>query len=496
MKSDWLLGQKVFNDTVPLLQAACENEQFRKFAKNIHHTKMKLSKTGGKNTLKSMNGLRTLSCASKISFFVDVARKRMRIVPAIKASVEEITEDVRKRKFEGSDKRTLEAAPLWLFDYIVKDFQPRHIAVHLGLDVLFFVCMCLSNADAGGKKPDECYYAKLTDVSEDERKCVKARYGTLRGLSFAVSPAHRAAGAMGQGLIINLRRITTLFERTFKVPEDKAEHFSQSMDDIFADLEVLCTNGDGKTVKYISWTDAGGPMTGAANDGKGPGKQIRKTSRRSQPLRSVRKKRPLPTKKGNRKKKVKSVAGKKSVSNEQDEEDEEDDEEDDEEVGQDSEVQDEDQDDEQDDKDGSDDEDSDVDGKEEDDKIAGESDSNEDEKDPGVDGGTEKQGEDDFIVEDEDEESGEDPYVEEESSVSSEDSLDEHSLLSDDNGVWFLHYGEISVEILSLTLFFFARFGRKGTGRGGPERAFLSPEETACSDKRRRVIVQEKKTFQ
>ena len=54
-----------------LAQIATDNEMIRKFGRNVLHTKGKLSKIGGKNSLNSPNGLRVLSCSSKVAFFLD-----------------------------------------------------------------------------------------------------------------------------------------------------------------------------------------------------------------------------------------------------------------------------------------------------------------------------------------------------------------------------------------------------------------------------------------
>lgn len=238
-----------------LQQVACENEHFRKFGRNARHTKTKLSKHGGRNTLKSDNGLRVLSCSSKVAFFVDVSARSEFILPSIKESVERVTSNIRAREFNSSGQ---EDVALWLFQYISVDFQPREIAVHLGLDVLFYMCMCLSNSDAFGKNADACSYSKHLDLSQDVRKCVKSRYTASRWKS---APSDRAAMVMGRGVVANLKRMVTLLESTFEVPKEKLEHFLQSREDIFMDMDRLCSAGSGDSVKSVPWTVSEWPVS-------------------------------------------------------------------------------------------------------------------------------------------------------------------------------------------------------------------------------------------
>ena len=218
---------------------------FRKFGKNLLHTKVKLSKKGGKNSLNSLNGLRVLSCASKVSFFLDVAAKQNGFIKTIgrDPNVQKTTKLVKDRKFNEVGKDPVDDVYLWLFWHVSKDYRVKELAVHLGLDVMFYICMCISTSDNCGKQEHLCRYEALVDDAKDKRDCLLERYAKSRSFG---SSSHKVAGEMVQRLVEQIKRLTALLEETLGLPEEKRDEHNARKEEIFMEMEKKSPDdGDG-----------------------------------------------------------------------------------------------------------------------------------------------------------------------------------------------------------------------------------------------------------
>ena len=237
-----------------LAQIATDNEMIRKFGRNVLHTKGKLSKKGGKNSLNSPNGLRVLSCSSKVAFFLDVAAKQDGFLKTIgmDPNVQKTHKLVKDKSFKEVGKKLADDVYLWLFWQISRDYRPRQLAAHLGLDVLFYVCMCICTSDSNGNQEYLCRYKVPADSSKDKRMCVSERYAKARSIGLS---EHTSAEAIRQGLTEQVKRLISLLEDTFGLPEEKREVYAAKKEEIFK--EMICPIGGNSLT--IAWNAGGLP---------------------------------------------------------------------------------------------------------------------------------------------------------------------------------------------------------------------------------------------
>ena len=238
----------------------------------VNVLKSVFSPSVGKSTLRSMNGHRCLSCAAKISFFADVAAKRAQIAPVLESSVTKVKLDAKERNFKVLKHGTASDMPAWLFNFLSGTGCPRNISIHLGLDFLFFVSMCIANVDPPGKLHNACWFGKLRNMAKDSRNCVMGRLTDMREVNLDVENYSRDAESVGFGMVAQLRRLTSLFDETFDVPPDKEEKYETAKKAIFLDMERTFSNGAPRKVPRLEWDDVG-----RADDGRA----VRTSSRSS-----------------------------------------------------------------------------------------------------------------------------------------------------------------------------------------------------------------------
>lgn len=239
---------------------------FEKLASRAAFMKQNFSPHSGKNTLRSINGHRCLSRSAKIAFFADLAGERPQLDSIINPSAERIRRDVREHNWKSLKHGTSEDLPGWLFDSLSKAGGCREVAVHLGLDLLFFVAMCISHADPTGKQYQMCYFGKMGDLTKDRRNCYKGRLLDMRLVNLEVEPYERDMEAMGMGLTAQLRRLVGALEGTLEISDDKREAYESKKRSIFADMERTCSNGPPPKVIGLAWDSADRPEEAAGED--------------------------------------------------------------------------------------------------------------------------------------------------------------------------------------------------------------------------------------